>query len=269
VVNADVFARFSESQVEILERAASGTLSWSIESRPSDSAAAEDWCANGRRVATADGETVTALRGAVEGVYQQLRTDQLTAELIDQIEQMKVSIPVSEAVIPDGCTGEPVDSEAAAEGTDDPSVINGSYRIEWSADELFDALVGGTFLPPVPADDSELLASIEKDATNNAGVVIFTFSDGHFDNIYETGFFAGDHCNGTYAISGNRITMVASSDPAEWQCGNEDLARTFVDAAWELNDQGLLLSDFLLTGEPDITWWHRVFLGAKPLVRVD
>jgi hypothetical protein len=63
--------------------------------------------------------------------------------------------------------------------------------------------------------------------------------------------------------------LVASSDPAEWQCGNEDLGRTFVDAAWELNDQGLLLSDFLLSEEPDITWWNRVFLGAKPLVRVD
>jgi TRAP-type C4-dicarboxylate transport system substrate-binding protein len=269
VVNADVFARFNESQVEILERAASGTLTWSIESRPSDSAAAEDWCASGRRIVTADEETVTALRDAVEGVYQQLRTDALTAELIDQIGQMRMSIPVSEPVIPDGCTGEPGDTEAAAEGKDDPSVINGSYRIEWSADELFDALVGGTFLPPVPADDAELLASIEKEATNNAGVVIFIFNDGHFDNTYETGFFAGDHCNGTYAISGNRITMVASSDPAEWQCGNEDLGRTFVDAAWELNDQGLLLSDFLLSEEPDITWWNRVFLGAKPLVRVD
>jgi hypothetical protein len=239
VVNADVFARLSESQQEILEQAASETLNWSIESRISDAAAAEEWCAGGGRMVVADGEVLEALADAVEPVYQQLRTDHLTAELIDQIEQMKMSIPVSEPVIPDGCTGESVDSEAAAEGTDDPSVINGSYRFEWKAAELFDAFVA-VGAPP---------AEVETVGVDNAGVVSLVFNDGGYEQVWETGFFAGDHCNGTYSISGNRITMVASSDPAEYQCGSDSPGKTLVDAAWELTDQGLLLSDFILSEE--------------------
>lgn len=257
VVNADVFARLSESQQEILEQAASETLNWSIESRISDAAAAEEWCANGGRMVTADTETLAALRDSVEPVYQQLRTDQLTAELIDDMEEMKMSMPISEPVIPDSCTGEPAESGAGAEGIDDPGVINGSYRLEWDADELVDAFVA----VGAPRAEVEPLA-------DNAGVVSLIFNDGQYSQVLETGFFAGNHCNGTYTISGNRITMVASSDPAEYQCGNEDLGATVVDAAWELTDQGLLLSDFILSEEPGVTWFTAVHL-SKPLVRVD
>lgn len=258
VVNADVYARLNEDQKEILEEAASGTLNWSVESRVSETAAAEEWCANGGRVVTADGEALAALQDAVEPVYQDLRADQLTAELIDQIHEMKQSMPVSEPVIPDACTAEPDDSEHTAEGTDDPSVINGSYRIEWSGDELFDAFVA-VGAPP---------AEVESLAVDNAGVVSLVFDDGDYEQVYETGFFAGDHCNGTYSISGDRITMVASSDPAEYQCGDEDLGAVVVDAAWELTEQGLLLSDFIISAEPGVTWFTGVFFG-KPLVRVD
>ena len=259
VVNADVFARFSESQVEILELAASGTLSWSIESRISDAAAADEWCASGGRMVTADEEVLAALADAVDPVNQQLRTDQLTAELIDQIQEIKALVTVSEPAVPDGCTGEPLDSGAAAEGTDDPAVINGSYRFEWHADELADAFlaVGAT-----PAQVEEI------ETIENAGVLSLIFSDGKFENIYETGFYAGDHCNGTYTISGNRITMVASSDPAEYQCADEELGRTIVDATWELTDRGLLLSDFVLSEEPGVTWFNAVYL-SKPMTRVD
>jgi TRAP-type C4-dicarboxylate transport system substrate-binding protein len=259
VVNVDVFARLSESQQEILEQAASETLDWSVESRISDAAAAEEWCAGGGRMVAADGEVLEALADAVEPVYQQLRTDQLTAELIDQIEEIKTSMTVSEPVFPDGCIGEPAENEAAAEGTDDPSVINGSYRFEWDADELADAFlaVGAT---PAQVDE---IGTFE-----NAGVISLIFSDGNFEDIYETGFYAGDHCDGTYTISGNRITMVASSDPAEYQCANEELGRTVVDATWELTDRGLLLSNFVLSEEPGVTWFNAVFF-SKPLTRVD
>jgi len=264
VVNADEFDRLSESHVAILEQAASETLGWSIESRISDAAAAEAWCDNGGRIVTADEQALASLRDAVEPVYQQLRTDPLTAELIDNIQKMKTSMPVSEPVIPDACTGEPDDREAVAEGTDDPSVINGSYRIEWEADELFDVFWKGG-LSQAPADQIE---DIKAASADNAGVVSLLFSDGQFEQVYGTGFYSGDQCNGTYAISGNRITMVASSDPAEWQCSNEDLGRKFVDATWELTDQGLVLSDFILSDEPDITWWNAGFL-SKPLRKVD
>lgn len=254
VVNADVFERLNESQKVVLEQAALETLNWSVESRVRETAAAEEWCANGGRVVTADGEALAALQDAVEPVYQDLRADELTAELIDQIQEMKKSLPVSEPVIPDACEGEPDDSEPTAEGIDDPSVINGSYRFEWDAAELVDAFVARG----APSAEAADLA-------NNAGVVSLTFHDGKYDQTWETGFYAGDHCPGTYAISGNRITMVDASDSND--CAGE-IGATVVDAVWELTDLGLLLSDFVLSEEPGVTWFAAVFL-SKPLVRVD
>ena len=273
VVNADVYARLNESQKEVLEQAASETRNWSIESRVSETAAAEEWCRNGGRVVTADGDALAALQVAVEPVYQHLRADQLTAELIDQIEDMKKSIPDFETVVPDACTGEREDSEPTAQGTDDPSVINGSYRFEWSADELAEAWV--ELIPtegPDAPDPEELRAAVEEiirpTSADNAGVVSLIFTDGFYSQIWETGFFAGDHCNGTYTIAGNRITMVASSDPKEYQCGDEDLGAVVVDAAWELTEQGLVLSDFILSEEPGVTWFTQAHF-SKPLTRVD
>jgi hypothetical protein len=255
VVNAEVFSRLSGSQKEILEQAASETLNWSVASRIGDAAAAEEWCAGGGRIVTADGQALAALRDAVEPVYQQLRADQLTAELIDQIEEIKTSLPVEEPVVPDGCTGEPVDGEATgAEETDDPSIINGSYRIEWDGAELVDAFVA----LGAPSAEAEELAK-------NAGVVSLTFHDGNYDQVWETGFYAGDHCPGTYAISGNRITMVDTSDSND--CAGE-IGATVVDAVWQLTDQGLLLSDFILSEQPGVTWFTAVHL-SKPLMRVD
>ena len=273
VVNDEVFARLNESQKEVLEQAALETLNWSVKSRVSETAAAEEWCANGGRVVTADGGALAALQHAVEPVYEDLRADQLTAELIDQIQEMKKSVPVSEPLIPDACTGEPDDTEATAEGTDDPSVINGSYRFEWSADELADAWVGRIPTEGQDAPDPEALREIVEEiirpvSADNAGVVSVIFNDGHYEQSWETGFFAGDHCNGTFSISGDRITMVASSDPAEYQCGNEDLGAVVVDATWELTEQGLQLSDFVISEEPGVTWFTEVHF-TKPLTKVD
>ena len=258
VMNADAYARLTERQREILEQAASETLEWSAESRITDSAAAETWCARGGRVVIADGDVLAALHDAVEPVYKDLRADQPTAEMIDQIQEMKASLAVEDQAIPDNCTDQPVDRETTTEGSDDPGVINGSYRLEWGSDELLDAFLA----VGAPREDVEGLV------VANSGVVSLIFQDGEYEQIWETGFSAGDHCNGSYIVSGTRITMVASSDPAEYQCGDEDLGRIVVDATWEFTDQGLLLSDFILSDEPGVTWFNGVFL-SKPLVRVD
>jgi TRAP-type C4-dicarboxylate transport system substrate-binding protein len=259
VVNADVFGRLSETQKEVLEQAASDTLGWSIEFRTGDSVAAEEWCANGGTMVIADGDALAALQAAVEPVYRQLRSDQLTADLITRIEEIKTSVTTAEPAIPDGCTDQPVDRGATtAEDKNDPSVIDGSYRFQWDPDELTEAFIA------VGAPRAE----VEAMSSDNAGVVSLVFDDGRYEQIWETGFFAGDHCNGTYTISADRITMVASSDPAEYQCGNEDLGKTVADAVWELTDQGLVLSDFVLSDEPGLTWFTGVFF-SKPLIRVD
>lgn len=257
VVNADSYARLSERQKEILKQAASETQEWSIETRIPDSVAAEAWCNSGGRVVTADSELLAALQHAVEPVYQELRTDRLTAELIEGIEGMKTSIPISGPVVPDTCTEAPDDGAVTARGSDDPGVINGSYRLEWSPDELLNAFLA----VGAPREEVADVGIV------NGGVISLTFEDGNYEQVWETGLSAGDQCNGTYTISGNRITMVASSDPVEYQCSTEDLGHTVADAAWELTDEGLVLSDFVLSEEPGVTWMTGIFF-SKPLVKV-
>lgn len=260
LANPETLAGLTSVQAGWLEEAAESAAARSVELHDVDADLAAEACEKGARFAEASEEELAALRDATEPVYDQLRSDPLTAELIDQIQEMKQSVTVADLVIPDGCTGEaPTQEIVVAEGTDDPSVINGTYRLEWDADELFEAF---------GVDDPEIAPLLQRDAANNAGVSILTFNDGQYDQIAESGPSAGSNCPGTYAISGNRITMVASSDPTEWDCGRDSLGLKGVDAAWELTDQGLLLSDFTLSEEPDVTWWNAVFF-SKQLMRVD
>jgi hypothetical protein len=59
--------------------------------------------------------------------------------------------------------------------------------------------------------------------------------------------------------------MVDTSDSND--CAGE-IGATVVDAVWQLTDQGLLLSDFILSEQPGVTWFTAVHL-SKPLMRVD
>lgn len=95
-----------------------------------------------------------------------------------------------------------------AEGTDDPSVLTGMYHVEW----MIDGLVA--------------LGWPEDLASGNAGVIVLTFDDGTFDQVWETGASAGDSCTGTYAISGSRLTMVATDG------GDGTAARTVAAPCW-------------------------------------
>ena len=81
-------------------------------------------------------------------MYTQLTSDADTAALIAEIEALKATVAVEPLSIPDGCTGqaatpEAVESEAEdSEAGDDPSVLNGSYQLEWTAEELVEASGG-------------------------------------------------------------------------------------------------------------------------------
>ena len=147
-------------------------------------------------------------------MYTELKSDAATAALIAEIEALKGTVAVESLTIPEGCTGSAATPEAVElEAGDDPSVLNGSYQLEWTADELVEASGGDI---------------TEGDARNNAGVFVLTFEDGMFGQV-----FSGpdaDRCPGTYTVTGNRVTMVASSDIAEWGCGGDSLGRVIVDA---------------------------------------
>lgn len=268
VVNADVFTGLTDDQRSILQQAAAETRDWAIENRTGDLEAAAEFCDEGGTIVLASDADLAALREAVEPVYAKLTEDADTAEFIAEIENLKASITTEPLVVPDGCTGPaPAHDAAIAEGTDDPSVLNGTYRLEWTADDLFEALLAPpTPLQPPPPDVEQ---QIRTDAEQNAGVVRLTFEDGRFDQVWESGQSPGDNCPGTYAVTENRVTMVASTDAAQWDCGHDSRGELLVDAAWERKDGELILSDFVPPDEPHISWWFAVFLGSKPLVEID
>jgi TRAP-type transport system periplasmic protein len=252
IINPDVLGSLTDVQAGWLYAAAADAAARSAELHDQDTERAVEACEGGARFAEASDAQLTALREAVEPVYAELSADQLTAELIAEIESLKQTVDAEPLSIPDGCTGTAPGREGAvAEGTDDPGVLNGTYRVEWTVDELVDAV----------GIDEPWVGS-------NAGVVALTFNDGDYTHVWETGPSAGQHCDGTYAVTGNRVTMVATVD-GRWDCGTDSRGALLVDAAWELTSDQLILSDFVLSDEPDITWWNSVFYGDKPLTRID
>ena len=76
-----------------------------------------------------------------------------------------------------------------------------------------------------------------------------------------------DPCGGTYAVSGNRVQLVAATDVATWTCGGDSLGDLVLDATWTLEGDQLVLSDFVLSPQPDITWWNAGYF-SKPMTRI-
>jgi len=101
----------------------------------------------------------------------------------------------------------------------------------------------------------------------NDGLFTLMFTDGCFSKVWEED---PGHCAGAYTVTGNRVSMVATLLRDDWVCGNDLLGDEFVDAAWELSDDRLTLSDFEPIEHLDdfINDFLAVFLGTKPLIRV-
>ena len=133
---------------------------------------------------------------------------------------------------------------------DDPSVLNGVYEIDWSYEDLAEA-------SGLPEDDVEV----------NDGLFTLTFTDGCFSMVWQED---PEPCAGAYTVTGNRVSMVATLLRDDWDCGDDLLGDEFVDAAWELSDDQLTLSDFFPMDHLDdvLNDFFAVFLGTKPLIRV-
>jgi TRAP-type transport system periplasmic protein len=256
IANPAALAELSDAEEQTLRDSVVRSPASATELAEADAVLIPQVCSVGYSFSEASEDDIAALREAVEPVYTQLASDDDTAALIAEIEALKATVAVEPLAIPDGCTGqaatpEAVESEAVeSEAGDDPSVLNGSYQLEWTAEELVEASGG---------------AITEHDARHNAGVSVLAFEDGTFDQVL-SGPYPGS-CPGTYTVTGNRVTMVASSDSAEWACGRDTLGVQLVDAEFQVTDDGLLLTDFTLSDTPDVTWWNALYL-SKPLTRI-
>ncbi len=243
VANPRMLDGLTESQRRLLEEAVAASVERSIGLANVDAEQLAGICSQGGRFAEATGPDLQSMRAAVNPVYLRLAENAETAAYIAEIEALKTTVSPEALTIPDGCTGEsPIGEALVAQGTDDPGLLNGSYRIEWSVAELV-----------------TVLQMSEAEAQDNAGVFKLTLENGRFEYVWED---LGYHCAGTYGVSGAHISMVSSSDLREWECGTDSLGTELVNAAWELGNGQLVLSDFSMLNAHSP--FFSVFLGTKP-----
>ena len=149
--------------------------------------------------------------------------------------------PTSTLAVPDCDTTDTVD---------DPSVLNGVYQVDWSYEDL--------------AEASGLPGEIVEE---NDGLITVSLFDGCFSTVWEE----GAPCEGSYIVTGERVSFVPTNRIADWGCAPEFLGLEFSNAAWELSEDQLTLSDFdRIEHVDDITYaLNRALFGTKPLLRVD
>ena len=90
-VNSAAFEKLSEAQKNILREAASATQKKAIAEHPSEVDAATAWCADGGSIVMASDEQIAAFEAAAKPVFDKIEEDQLNAELIQVIRELKAN----------------------------------------------------------------------------------------------------------------------------------------------------------------------------------
>jgi TRAP-type C4-dicarboxylate transport system substrate-binding protein len=184
-----------------LQRAAQDAAGNSTSLVDGDASIATSICQAGGRFANASPADLAGLRREFAPVYSQVEQDAETSGFIAQIEDLKRSTPPGPALpIPTGCTG----SAPRSQGQDDPSVLNGVYRVSWTESELASAGADPTY------------------AREYAGVTTMTLTDGHYvvsDN-------RGGSCAGNYSVSADTLSLdfdvpgCSGVSTLRWSLGN-------------------------------------------------
>ena len=119
------------------------------------------------------------------------------------------------------CNGDGTESDAptstpgvpacdTTDTVDDPSVLNGVYQVDWSYEDL--------------AEASGLPGEIVEE---NDGLITVSLFDGCFSTVWEE----GAPCEGSYIVTGERVSFVATNRIADWGCAPEFLGLEFSNAA--------------------------------------
>lgn len=182
VLNEETMEGLADADREVLVQAAANTLSWAVESFPSESSLAEAFCASGGVIVHASDTDVRTLQEATTSVLAAIRADSReNAEALDEITALKGSLPTAEP--PPPC-GEPPETAATGE----ESVLNGVYRFELSADEIRAA---------VPSASQHMVDI-------NVGTWTMFLEDGSF-RLEHQGLTEDTVDEGTYRVEGQRV----------------------------------------------------------------
>lgn len=209
VINADTLGGIAAGDREIVEQAATNTLTWSVDTIPSDAEAAEAFCEAGGAIAHADDKDLDALVAATRPVMDDLKSDAANAEVIADIEKLKDS---AEPAPPAPECGE-------ADGPDGPvdTVLDGTWRFELTEEAIRAA--GET--------DTRQIAS-------NEGLHTFILKEGTFTLLHDSPTIGKTTTEGRYVVKGDRLDMTWPSEPGSptdswtWALDEDDHLRVSV-----------------------------------------
>lgn len=196
VLGEEAVGDLDEADREILGQAAADTQTWAVESFPSESSLADEFCAAGGVVVHAGDSEVEALRAAVQPVLEDIRSGSAeNAALLDAIAAIKSGLPEPQPARP---CGEAADAEADG----DQTVLTGVYRMEVTRELMLEAW------PDTPADQID----------NNVGTWTISMNDGrHYVHGTE---FTEIVDGGSYRIDGDRVSFTwgdsTTAEVLEW-----------------------------------------------------
>lgn len=214
VVNAETLSGLSDGDRELLEQAATATLSWAIGSLRGETALAEEFCAAGGVIVHADDADVDALRQAVEPVLEDIRSAATAnASILDAIETLRTELP---RPVPAPECGEPT----VTDSTGEEELLTGVYRMEVTPELM---LAAWPNTPQSQLDNNVGVWTISLNAGQH-----YVHAEDDFDEIVD---------GGTYRVEGNRVHFV-------W--GDSTTPETL---EWERDPEGNL--DFTVVNVPD------------------
>jgi TRAP-type C4-dicarboxylate transport system substrate-binding protein len=244
VVNAERFDSLPARTREALERAATATRDWAIDTTPGVAEEAAAFCESGRAVVLASSDDLMAIEQATAAVLVDLRRDEDTGAIIEAIESIAAEgdFPAPQVAECDGET-------AGAGGLDEPltapgdpgDLPAGSYRVELTPDYL------------------RAIGLSEDDVYINAGVYTWTFEGGRWSRVDQplNENVGNNSCEGFYDVDGSRFAASAATKPGRGEC-----APTLWSATWTLNGDTLTWTDvdppgyaLYFTGE---SGWQRI-----------
>jgi TRAP-type C4-dicarboxylate transport system substrate-binding protein len=219
VINSKVLSELAPADRRALQDAAAATRSWVTSHRTTEAEAARTFCSGGGTIVAASDTDLLALVHAEQPVYDELERDATTKRMLDRIRELKRTTPDPVPTPASPCR--PATRESTpARATGDQSVLNGTYRLEITQDQLRDVGVTNAH-----------------DLAINEGIYTWRLKDGRYV-LDQRAPRVKDHQESGYAVSGNRVTF-----QLPWV---NDLKLTFT---WRISDQKLTLR---LEGETEV-----------------
>jgi TRAP-type C4-dicarboxylate transport system substrate-binding protein len=243
--NGPALEKLSEAQRSVLREVAAAIQQKAIAEHPSESDAAEAWCADGGTVVMASVEQVAAFETAAIPVFEKIEQDPLNEALITSIRELKAKTAPSAGA----STCAPEVSKPNPEPTTETQVWSQGLPPDgtWQAERTIDDFVR-----------TGMMRSVAE--SGYAGVYTITFKDGKYTMTFEGLRGLRGRCEADYVLVEEDIVRL-TYDPNTCSQPPEDFQ-------WRIDEEGLHLHHVASFngGPPEVAWTP--FYEATPWQQV-